>query len=178
MKRKDAFRKLRTICERLDTLGVDVLTVTPLRLYLFGSMLTDKAKPEDIDLILVYEYPPDFNYNREAAALAYGRPLAGQRAVIELRRGMQRIQMHVARDSLHGWEQNALLLAVQPRLIWQPGADWAAALADIEANPLAWAGERPENALEEFDRMVESLPPGEFQARREAAITAVEAQQL
>ncbi len=178
MKRKDAFRKLHTICDRLDTLGVDVLTVTPLRLYLFGSVLTDKARPEDIDLILVYQYPPDFDYNREATALAYGRPLAGQRAVIELRRGMQRIQMHVARDSLRGWEQNALLLSIKPRLIWQSGANWATVLADIETNPLAWTGERPETAQEEFDQMIESLPGTEYMARLKAAITDVERQQL
>lgn len=141
-------------------------------------MLTDKAQPEDIDLILVYEYPPDFNYNREAAAMSYGRPLAGQRAVIELRRRMQRIQMHNARDSLRGWEQNALLLAVEPRLIWEPGGDWGAALADIEANPLPWTGERPENAQEEFDAMLESLPGEEYVARLEAAIAEVEEQAL
>lgn len=178
LKRKDAFQKLRNICDRLDTLGIDVLKVTPLRLYLFGSVLTDKARPEDIDLILVYEYPPDFDYGWELAAMSYGRPLAGQRAVIELRRGMQRIQMHNARDSLYGWEQNALLLELRPRLIWLPGADWATALADIEANPLPWEGERPENAQEEFDRMVKSLPQSEFQSRLKAAIEEIEKQRL
>jgi hypothetical protein len=49
MKRRDAFRKLRTICQRLDEVDPQQFFVIPLRLYLFGSLLTDKPNPGDID---------------------------------------------------------------------------------------------------------------------------------
>lgn len=40
MKRKDAFRKVRTICERLDGHDPEQFPVVPVRLYLLGSVLT------------------------------------------------------------------------------------------------------------------------------------------
>lgn len=171
MKRADALRKLRTICERLDTL--ESLPVTPLRLYLFGSVLTDKEKPADIDLILVHELPAGFNFEMDVQAMAQGRPTADQRAIIELRRGMQKVQVYDTRDSLRGWDQQWLLLEIRPRLLWEPGGDWTVTLADIEANPLPWAGERLETQ-EEFDRRVKAMPPEEVFAKVEALIADIE----
>jgi hypothetical protein len=46
MKRKDAFHKLKTICQRLDELNPDEFKIQPLRLYLFGSVLTNKPDPK------------------------------------------------------------------------------------------------------------------------------------
>jgi hypothetical protein len=48
MKRRDAFRKLRTTCHRLDEIDPQQFFVIPLRMYLFGSLLTDKSNPSDI----------------------------------------------------------------------------------------------------------------------------------
>jgi len=154
----------------LDTLP---LPVTPLRLYVFGSVLTDKAKPADIDVVLVYDYPAGFSFEADVQAMASGQPTADQRAIIELRRGMQRVQMHEARRSLRGWDQQWLLLEMRPRLLWEPGGDWAGILADIEANPLPWAGERTETQ-EEFERRVMAMPPEEVFAKVEALIADIE----
>ncbi len=58
MRRKDAFRKLRTICQRLDEAAPNTFFVVPRRLYLFGSVLTDKPDPADIDLNFVHDRSP------------------------------------------------------------------------------------------------------------------------
>lgn len=54
LKRKDAFRKLRTICQRLDEVNPKRFEVEPRRLYLFGSVLTDKPHPNNLGLLLLY----------------------------------------------------------------------------------------------------------------------------
>lgn len=128
MKRSDAFRKLRTICQRLDELDPDEFKIQPLRLYLFGSVLTDKSDPADIDSILVYELLPDFDYEMVPMELAYGKPCAWDRLGIKLRRGMQKVRLYLARTSLEHWEQRGLFLFTRPLPIWELGADWSAVL--------------------------------------------------
>lgn len=135
MKRKDAFRKLKTICQRLDELNPDEFKIQPLRLYLFGSVLTGKPDPNDIDLALVYEHLPDFDYEIVPMELTYHKPTASERLVIKLRRGMQKVRIYVVRNSLENWEQRGLFLFTRPQLIWKPGGDWPAALAKGEAEP-------------------------------------------
>jgi predicted nucleotidyltransferase len=61
MKRKDAFRKLRTICQRLDDRDAGQFPVIPLRLYLFGSLLTDKPDPSDVDLLFKFQDRTDLD---------------------------------------------------------------------------------------------------------------------
>ena len=75
MKRKDAFRKLRTICQRLDERDPEQFPVVPVRMYLFGSVLTDKPKPSDIDLLLEYQNRPDMDSGDIVMRLTYGKPL-------------------------------------------------------------------------------------------------------
>ena len=79
MKRRDAFRKLRTICQRLDEVDPEQFFVIPLRLYLFGSLLTDKPNPGDIDLLFEYHRSPteaqrggDFQISAASAKIVSG----------------------------------------------------------------------------------------------------------
>jgi hypothetical protein len=125
MRRKDAFRKVRTICQRLDQ--ADTTYFRPQRLYLYGSLLTDKPNPTDIDLVLVYQRTPAYiqylnasgavlQEIREAPGSYYGRFLA------DLRRGMKMIRLEPATDTLANWiHQDLLILDEELRLIWQPG---------------------------------------------------------
>ena len=128
MKRIDAFRKVRTVCQRLDEVDPDTFPIQPLKLYLYGSLLTDKPDPADIDLILVYELGRNIDVARDIVmAMSYGRPLPFQRARTQLRRGMKWVNMEEAEYRLRSWPQlNLLLIGVRPRLIWKPGFVWAA----------------------------------------------------
>jgi hypothetical protein len=177
MKRKDAFRKLRMICQRLDELSSDEFKIEALRLYLFGSVLTDKPDPKDVDVVLVYEHRPDFDYDIVPMELAYGKPTAVDRLVMKLRRGMQQIRIHLARTSLENWPERALLLFTQPRLIWQPGGNWQTALAKIEAEPQPWAGARDPKSPS-LQSQVEAMPPEEYLAKITQALVEVESQEL
>ncbi len=178
MKRKDAFRKLRTICQRLDEANPNTFFVVPRRLYLFGSVLTDKLDPTDIDLIFVYDRSPHLNLGAEVMAMSYGRPMAHNKASTHLRRGMKMVQLYMAEFGLDQWDQRALLLFVQPRLIWQPGGDWQTALTTIENSPTPWDGPRPENSQEVNDAYLDSLPYPEFEAKLAQALTKIETQEI
>lgn len=87
MKRKDAFSKLRTICQRLDEVAPEDFGLRPLRLYLFGSLLTDKPDPKDLDLVLVYEFNPGFEFEQLYADMIHGRSTVVDRLRMQLRRG-------------------------------------------------------------------------------------------
>jgi hypothetical protein len=86
LKRKDAFRKLRVICQRLDEIDPEQFFVTPLRLYLFGSMLTDKPNLSDVDLLFKYRENP-IDPDELAYQLSYGKPLPYEQAFKHLRSG-------------------------------------------------------------------------------------------
>jgi hypothetical protein len=77
MKRKDALRKLRTICQRLDEVDPEQFPVIPVRLYLYGSLLTDKPNPGDIDLLFEYRERP----GRDPKDLVY-RLSSGERTAL------------------------------------------------------------------------------------------------
>lgn len=178
MKRKDAFRKLRTICQRLDEFEPGDLHLQPQRLYLYGSVLTDKPDPSDVDLILVYEYLPTVNLRKIAIDMMRGRPTPPERAVVHLRRGMQMIRIMPAQGSLAEWEDQPLLLTTFPRLIWKPGGDWISALDEIEASPLPWPGPLSQDERDKFEAYVENLPEDEYLARKAEAVAKIEAQDL
>lgn len=127
--------------------------------------------------MLVYEHRPDFDYDIVPMELAYGKPTAMDRLVMKLRRGMQQVRIHLARTSLENWPERALLLFTQPRLIWQPGGNWQAALAKIEAEPQPWAGARGPEAST-LQSQVEAMPREEYLARITQALAEVESQKL
>jgi hypothetical protein len=140
MKRTDAFRKLHLICQRLDEIGISFF-VMPLRLYLHGSVLTDKADPGDIDLIFQYQDQPGLDPNELYARMAYGRPLPIQQAISHLRRGMQMVHFDIitSQSSAEGWLNARGFPPDSPmELIWQEGLAWRPILDRIEAHPRAW----------------------------------------
>jgi hypothetical protein len=139
VKRKDAIRKVRTVCQRLDEVDPDTFFVIPVRMYLFGSVLTDKPKPEDIDMLFEYQEPSDRNPSDILYRLSYGKPLPHDLAFQHLRRGMKMIRFDTLLESVESWLEGRLFPPGTPvRLIWEPGLDWQAVVNGIEATPLAW----------------------------------------
>jgi hypothetical protein len=178
MKRPDAFRKLRTICQRLDDVDPDTFPVVPLRAYLFGSVLTDKSDPYDIDVILVYDRSPRFSPQAELHAMIRHRPVSPDRASTQLRRGMKFVQLYMVEFGLGHWDQRELLLFIQPRLIWQPGGDWPAVLAQIEAAPLPWPGPLAADAVDVSEAYLQSLTAAELEAQFRQALVEIEGQEI
>jgi hypothetical protein len=139
VKRKDALRKVRTVCRRLDEVDPETFFVIPVRMYLFGSVLTAKPKPEDIDMLFEYQEPRDRDEDDLVYRLFYGKPLPYEQAFQHLRRGMKMIRFISLLGSVESWLQGRLFPPDTPvRLIWEPGLDWQAVVDEIEANPLAW----------------------------------------
>jgi hypothetical protein len=138
MKRTDAFRKLRTICHRLDEIDANDFYVVPLRLYLFGSVLTDKPKPTNLNLMLAYREPSDMDPEEMLARIVAGHALPSWQAVVHLRRGMKMVRIDTELD-IDSWLQGFVLPEdVQVRLVWEPGLNWSPLVDELEAQPLLW----------------------------------------
>ncbi len=141
MNRRDAFAKLYRICQRLDAVNPEEFFVIPVRLFVFGSLLTNKPNPTDIDLMFQYQERPDLNADEVVHALSYGKPLPHERAVSYLRKGMQMIRFELlpADGSLELWLQDHAFDAQTPfKLIWERGLDWKRALREVETQPVEW----------------------------------------
>ena len=137
MKRADAFRKLRTICKRLDRVDSD-FPLKPIRLYLFGSMLSDKPEPHDIDLLLHAEIRLEF-ISAAAAAVVQGARGPVHKAGSQLRRGMQMVRIHdLGEESPFEWFRVRGLPAEPVVLVWENGVDWSSVVDRVEASPLQW----------------------------------------
>ena len=140
MKRPHAFLKLATICQRLDLLDPGTFPIIPQSLYLFGSLLTDKLSPNDIDLLLHYQYRPDQDIDDLYNCLVNHIPLPTERAAQQLRQGMKMVRFEFMKDEgLAAWLSVRHFPADTPvRLIWQPELDWQPILDEIQVNPLPW----------------------------------------
>jgi len=141
MKRKDAFDKLHKICQRLEDVNPAEFPVIPLRLYLFGSLLTNKSHPADIDLLLQYQERTDLDPGEIVYALSYGKPLPHEKAIKYLRKGMQMIRIGIlsAGSSLEIWLHDHAFDPQTPfKLIWEPGLNWKSAIQEVEMQPAAW----------------------------------------
>jgi hypothetical protein len=139
MKRKDAFRKLRVICQRLDEVDPEQFLVVPLRLYLLGSLLTDKPNPLDIDLLFEYRESPHLDPGDIVHRLSYGKPLPHEQAVKHLRRGMKMIRVEFLMSSVEGWLRDRFFPPDTPvRSVWEPGLDWRQVVDEIESHPAPW----------------------------------------
>ncbi len=144
MKRKDAFRKLRTVCQRLDETDPATFFVIPKALYLFGSTLTDKPDPADLDLILDYQEQPNLDPDDILYRLSYGKPLPPSEAVIYLRRRMKMIRIEfLAEDQdLKQWRvAHGFGLDTSIKLVWKVGLNWQEIVDNLELNPLSWQPE-------------------------------------
>ena len=191
MKRRDAWRKVRTICERLDQIDLATFPTVPFKLYVFGSVLTDKPDPHDVDLVLPPGVPPahrawygiyderlDTDPAEVAMRLAYHMPLPFDQASTRLRRGMQLVQIYQARRTLANWEYILLFPRAEGlRLIWKPGLNWSHILDEIAAHPTVWQGARPVDATERFDEWQRTLPDAEKQIRITETLAALEVQE-
>lgn len=139
MKRQDAFRKLRTICRRLDEVDPEQFFVIPLRLYLLGSLLTDKPNPSDIDLLFEHQDPPDLDPDDIVYRLSYGKPLPHEQAITHLRRGMKWVRIEALSGSLENWLRDHVFPLDTPvRVVWEPGLDWQQVVGEIEFQPARW----------------------------------------
>ena len=139
MKRKDAFRKLRVICQRLDEADPEQFFVVPLRLYVFGSLLTDKPNPSDVDLLFEYRASPNMDALDIVHRLSYGKPLPHQQAVTHLRRGMKMIRVEFIVTDVEGWLGDRFFPPDTPvRVVWEPGLHWRPVVDEIESHPAPW----------------------------------------
>jgi hypothetical protein len=139
MKRKDALRKLRTICQRLDEVDPEQFFVIPVRMYLYGSLLTDKPNPGDMDLLFEYRERPDRDPEELVYRLSYGEPLPFEQACTYLRRGMKMIRFEALISNVESWLEGHFFPADTPvRLVWEPGLDWQSVVDEIEAHPITW----------------------------------------
>ena len=161
MKRKDAFRKLRAICQRLDEVDPATFFVIPQALYVFGSVLTDKPNPADLDLILDYQERPDLDPDDILIRLSYGKPLPLDQAITHLRRGMKWVRMQLLDEMdlaqwrlAHGFPPNTPI-----HLVWQAGLKWPEFVDALEANPLPWQPEeeaKNKQIQEQYERIRQS----------------------
>ncbi len=156
MKRKDAFRKLRTICERLDERDLEQFPVIPVQLYLFGSLLTDKPDPADLNLFFDYQNHPDVDTADLFNRLSYGKPLPHEQAMKQLRRGMHMIRFEVLIDHDVGeWLEMCSFASDTPvRLVWEEGLDWQPIVDELEAHPVAvWDPDKDAEYKEERETL-------------------------
>lgn len=157
MKRKDAIRKVATVCQRLAEVDPNDFYVVPVRLYAFGSVLTDKPNPTDVDLLFEYENRPDLDPDDILYRLSYGKPLPPDQASSYLRQGMKMIRIHDLLGSVEAWLSARLFPPDTPvRLIWEPGFDWQQAMAELDAKPLKWdpEAEARHKAIQETARRI------------------------
>jgi hypothetical protein len=179
MKREDAFRKVRTICQRLDEVDSDASPFRPLELYLYGSLLTDKPDPKDADLILVYQRTPVYqeylrsgDWYREIYCMRQHRKFSSH-----LRRGMKLVRLELVQDTLRGSSNWALfILGEELRLVWKPGFDWPAVLDEIEKHPRPWTGPQPREAKERIEASLEEMPWEEYEAKSVQKLAEINAQ--
>jgi hypothetical protein len=181
MKRKDALRKVRTICERLDNTNPNAFPIVAKAMFLFGSTLTTKPDPEDIDLVLVYEENPKIECtDAELHRMMFYEPrLQPQnRASVELRRGMKRVQLYMVPHSIENWEY--LLFFPNGgglRLIWKPALSWGSLVSDIEANPSTWSGPRSQEFEQSTLQRWEAMTAQERRRQQDLILAALDLQE-
>ena len=181
MKRRDALRKVRTVYERLDEVDPDTFFVRPFKLYLFGSVLTDKPDPDDVDLVLVYKEPPVQSQEEALARYAdmiYGRTSPFHKASTHLRSRMKMIRLFPADDEIGRWNQLFLFPNADGlRLVWKPGLNWRGIVDEIKAHPNPWPGPRPPDAQERAEEAWNTLSPEEQDTRIAQIVQALDKQE-
>lgn len=110
MKRADAFRKMAIVCQRLAGADPRTFFVIPLRLHVFGSVLTAKPNPTDVDLLLEFRQRPDLDPYDIARRFSYRKPLPHEQASTALRKGMKMVHIDFAPAGVDLWRQSTLFV--------------------------------------------------------------------
>lgn len=142
MKRKQAFEKLQIICERLDEINTTKLFIIPVRLYLFGSLLTNKPNPADIDLLLEFKYK---DINNVLYRISYDKTLPETHVAKYLKNRMRNIHiefLELTNSSLNEWlSDHCMPLNTSMKEIWNENLNWREALAEAENSPICYDAE-------------------------------------
>lgn len=152
MKRQVALRKAEEVCQRLHDSHTS-LPVRALELHIFGSVLTAKPSPQDVDLLFKYQEHPITE--AEASHWLYiftYKPhlLPSAQTLKQLRHGMQMVRLHPlevgAKDdpaevTAQDWLNDRFPADTPIRLLWTPAISrdtTMQTLAAIEHEPLSW----------------------------------------
>ncbi len=144
--------------------------VVPLRLYLFGSLLTNKPNPADVDLLFQYQERSDLDPDEILYALTCGKPLPHNKALSHLRKGMQMVRFELlpADSSPEVWIRSHEFDPETPfKLIWERGFDWKNALHEVETQPVVWCP-----TIEQRNKHVQEM--AKRIAREQGLSTAIE----
>ncbi len=152
MKRNTAWKHLHTLCERFDEAVTtpERYPIPILRVWLFGSVLTEKTDPKNINLIVEVDSSA-YCLTYRSTTLSLQEILKNyHRALARYHAGMKMIRMddlEVGQGEpgwwfqLHGWPEK-----MPYYLIWQQGMNWEEVLDAIQAAPL------PYNPVTESER--------------------------
>ena len=138
MKRQKAFQHLKTICERFDQASAcpENVTVPVSRAWLFGSVLTEKAEPDDIDLIFEVD-SRGYCQKYRSTAIPLGKVLKNYHRVLNQHAaGMKKVRINdveVGQGEPEWWFATRDLPFSTPYyLIWQQGINWQGILNCIQ----------------------------------------------
>jgi hypothetical protein len=157
MKRNTAWKYLHTLCERFDeaVTSPEKYPIPILRVWLYGSVLTEKPEPGNINLIVEVDSSA-YCQTYRSTALSLQEILKNyHRALARYHTGMVKIRMadlEVGQGEpgwwfqIHGWPENTPYY-----LIWQQGMNWKDILAAIQADAL------PYNPTIEAERKRENI---------------------
>jgi predicted nucleotidyltransferase len=139
MKRDAAFAKLQTICQRFDGAGTTDNLLLPIQVWLFGSLLTDKPEPDDIDILVKFDESRLIEKSKQQEYLDLAHNLREcHRAEQVYCAGMRMIHIEsVSERTLVEWFRSRKMPPDTPyKLIWETGLDWKTILEEIRLNPL------------------------------------------
>lgn len=150
MKRQTAFHHLKTICERLDQASAcpENILVPVFRAWLFGSVLTEKANPDDIDLIFEVDSRM-YCQKYRSTAMPLGTVLKNyHRTLAQFAAGMNKFRINdleIGEGEPDAWfAMHGLPTNTPYYLIWQQGINWQGILNGIQDSPLPYDREAEE----------------------------------
>jgi len=144
MKRRTAWKHIHTLCERFDlaTTSPEQFPIPVLRAWLFGSALTDKDEPANINLIVEVD---STQYVRTYRSTNIPLPTVIKnyyRLLARYYAGMKMVRMadiELGKGEPGWWFASQGLPEHTPYyLIWQQEIDWQKILQAIQASPLSY----------------------------------------
>ena len=151
MKRQTAWKHIHTLCERFDlaTTSPDQYPIPVSRAWLFGSVLTEKDEPANINLLVEVD---STQYVRTYRSTTIPLPTVLKnyyRLLARYYAGMKMVRMadiELGKGEPGWWFASHGLSESTPYyLIWQQGIDWQSVLQAIQASPLSYQPAASEN---------------------------------